>query len=221
MSKGGQSAPRHPSPIQIWALRRVLITTEQQAQLAGGGHNSIELVVRALRRGEIRGRGLCRGEQTTRWIEPNEWNDLRIEIEPHPIFELHGPPRPVVRRLDDGPKEPPAMTQVGLDAGQVQAWLTRVRPTLKEPNRPMAKPWATKPAPVKRLSSKKWLTAEIKRMGAAGEIPPTITEFSRELRLRMLDASKTDDRVSPLKTRTIENRLRDWKLWPVNPTSKP
>jgi hypothetical protein len=201
-------------------LRIVLIRTGQQVQLFGGRYNSIELVHTALCSGEIRGRGLCRGEQATRWIAPAEWNRLRIEIEPDPIFELQGP-SPVVRRLDDGPKDPPAMMQVCLDAGQVQAWLIRVRPVLNAPKPSTAKPLPTTAAPGKRLPSKQWIMGEVERMRAAGEkIPSTITEFSCELRRRMLDASKTDDRVRPLKTRTIENRLRDWELWPVNPTSK-
>jgi hypothetical protein len=205
----------------MWALRRVLIHTEQQVQRTGGRHDSIELVHTALRSGEIRGHGLCRGEQAMRWIAPAEWNRLRIEIEPNLIFELHGPPSPVVRRLDDGPKDPPAMTQVCLDAGQVQAWLIRIQPTLNAPKQCTAKPLPTKPAPGKRLPSKEWIMGEVERMRARGEkIPSTITEFSRELRRRMLAASKIDDRVRPLKTRTIENRLRDWELCPVKPANK-
>ena len=217
MSNNSQFAPRHPGPVQLWALRRVFIVTEQQVHLAGGRHDLIELVTAALRSGEIRARGLCDGEQAIRWITPAEWKDLRIENEPSPLFEVLGPPNPVVRRLDatPGSGDPPAITQVCLDAGQVQAWLTRVRPTLKKPNRPMAKPWATAPAPVKRLSSKVVLEREVDRVRAAGEIFPTITELSRTLRQRLLDLNKRDKRVFPLKTRSIENRLRDYTLWPI------
>jgi hypothetical protein len=140
MSKGGQSTPCDPSPVQIWALRIVLIRTEQQAHLAGGTHSSIDLLLDALRRGEVRARG-----PDMRWITPTEWNDLTIEMKPNAILGLH---TPFVRRLDARRADPPAMTQVGLDAGQVRAWLARLRPTLSAPKPP--------PAVVRKKAKRKW-----------------------------------------------------------------
>ena len=84
----------------------------------------------------------------------------------------------------------------------------------------MSKPLPAKPARGRRLSSKVVLKREVNRMRAAGEIPATITELSRKLRQRLLDLSTTHN-VKPLKRRSIENRLRDWELWPSErPPSK-
>jgi hypothetical protein len=62
-----------------------------------------------------------------------------------------------------------------------------------------------------------WIAAEIEDMKKAKEIPPgiTITELSRKLERRMLDAAKTGKRLRPIKARSIENGLREWGLWPI------
>jgi hypothetical protein len=70
MSNNSQFAPRHPSPVQVWALRRVLITTEQQVQAAGGRHDSIELVTAALRGGRIEHAGYATASRTCAGSHP-------------------------------------------------------------------------------------------------------------------------------------------------------
>ena len=57
----------------------------------------------------------------------------------------------------------------------------------------------------------RWIEAEVKRRAAAGDVPESITDFSRELASKMAGVPG----VRPLKPRTIENRLRDWRLWPI------
>jgi hypothetical protein len=61
-----------------------------------------------------------------------------------------------------------------------------------------------------------WIAAEIERM-RPDEIPATITELARELAHRMDKAAKINRAVRPIKARSIENRLREWGLWPVTP----
>jgi hypothetical protein len=198
------SGPRDQDPVQFWSLSRVLILTAQQVQIAGGTHQSEELVLAALRRGEVRARGLFHGDTAVRWVAPTEWNRLKIEIETNPILLLL---IAVVRRLPGGPAAPPAVTNVELESRGVQAWLTRLRPTLRAP----------KAAPAKlltRLPPRPLLSAEVKCRKELGNIPATITELSRELESFMLSRSKTNPRVRPMKARSIENRLRDWKLFP-------
>jgi hypothetical protein len=179
--------------------------TAQQVQIASGPHRSEELVLAALRSGEVRARGLFQGETAVRWIAPTGWNRLKIEIETNPILGLL---TPVIRRFPGGPGASPAVTDVDLESQGVQAWLTRLRPM----------PCAPKAAPAKlltRLPPRPLLTAEVKRRKELGNIPAQITPFSRELESFMLSCSKTDPRVRPMKARSIENRLRDWKLFPI------
>ena len=66
------------------------------------------------------------------------------------------------------------------------------------------------PAPASR-SSKTLIVEEIQRRVAAGERWDSVTKFSESLHEWM----KTLRGVKPLAARTIENRLRDWKLWPL------
>jgi hypothetical protein len=61
-------------------------------------------------------------------------------------------------------------------------------------------------------SPKSLIEAEVERRVAAGERYDRITDLSRSLTEWMKIVS---DR--PLKPRSIENRLRDWGLWPLPP----
>lgn len=65
-----------------------------------------------------------------------------------------------------------------------------------------------------------WLRAELKRMRVAGEAPNTmrIGTLSGEL-ARRLEKAIVQGKVEgeALKPRAIENRLRDWRLWPPEP----
>ena len=62
-----------------------------------------------------------------------------------------------------------------------------------------------------------WIAAEASRMKAANEIPPDIriTDFARELARRMDKAATSDRSFRPIKSRSIEKKLRDWALWPT------
>lgn len=59
-------------------------------------------------------------------------------------------------------------------------------------------------------SPKSLIEAEVTRRVAAGEHYDTITGLSRSLHEWMKTGSG-----KPLASRTIENRLRDWGLWPL------
>jgi hypothetical protein len=72
-------------------------------------------------------------------------------------------------------------------------------------------PRALVPVSARGEPGKRWLEAEVKRREAAGDVPKSISDFSRELASKMAGVPG----VRPLKARTIENRLRDWELWPV------
>jgi hypothetical protein len=63
-----------------------------------------------------------------------------------------------------------------------------------------------------------WIAAEASRMKAANEIPPDIriTDFARELARRMEKAATSDRSIHPIKSRSIEKKLRDWGLWPTS-----
>jgi len=60
-------------------------------------------------------------------------------------------------------------------------------------------------------AAKHLITEEVRRRIAAGERWDSITRFSENLHEWM----KTLYGVKPLAARTIANRLRDWKLWPL------
>jgi hypothetical protein len=62
-----------------------------------------------------------------------------------------------------------------------------------------------------------WVAAEASRMKAANEIPPDIriTDFARELARRMDKAAASNRSIRPIKSRSVENKLRDWGLWPI------
>jgi hypothetical protein len=66
--------------------------------------------------------------------------------------------------------------------------------------------------PAELTSSKTLIAAEVMRRAAAGEHYGTITALSKSLHAWM---KATGGR--PLAARTIENRLRDWALWPLPP----
>lgn len=60
-----------------------------------------------------------------------------------------------------------------------------------------------------------WVRDEAGRMKKAGEIPPGITAFARELELRMKIAAAADHSLRPVKWPYIKNKLRDWGCWPI------
>jgi hypothetical protein len=49
------------------------------------------------------------------------------------------------------------------------------------------------------------------------EIPADIRilQFAKLLAERLNDAARTDRSLRPMKAKSIENKLRDWGLWPV------
>jgi len=53
-------------------------------------------------------------------------------------------------------------------------------------------------------------------MKAAGEVPPRITDFARNLAHRMDKAAAVDRAVRPIKAASIKNKLREWAFgrWP-------
>jgi hypothetical protein len=64
-----------------------------------------------------------------------------------------------------------------------------------------------------------WITAEVKRMKEAKEIPPDIriTDLAHDLERRMRKAAASNKLIRPIKARSIENGLRVWGLWPITP----
>ena len=61
------------------------------------------------------------------------------------------------------------------------------------------------------------VAAEASRMKAANEIPPDIriTDFARDLARGMDKAAVSNRSIRPIKSISIENKLRDWGLWPL------
>jgi hypothetical protein len=79
---------------------------------------------------------------------------------------------------------------------------------------------ATSPSVASRPSAspvppdpKDWLVGEVAQRRAADLIPEKITDFSRELATQMVAASRTGGVARALKARTIENMLRELKLF--------
>jgi hypothetical protein len=62
-----------------------------------------------------------------------------------------------------------------------------------------------------------WIADEAKRMKRNNEIPADIRilQFAKLLAERLNDAARTDRSLRPMKAKSIENKLRDWGLWPV------
>jgi hypothetical protein len=62
-----------------------------------------------------------------------------------------------------------------------------------------------------------WVTDEVKRMKAAGELKGSIriTELARNLESRMKTAAQVDESLKKVGWRYIKNKLRDWNLWPI------
>jgi hypothetical protein len=72
--------------------------------------------------------------------------------------------------------------------------------------------------PEQLRSSGVWITAEVRRMKAAGELSPgiRISELARKLERLMIKAA-SDKSLRPIKAKSIENGLRrDWGLWPID-----
>jgi hypothetical protein len=61
------------------------------------------------------------------------------------------------------------------------------------------------------ISSATWIENAVEERRAAGKTYPNITALSVELSKAM----EVDPQANPLKPRTIENRLREWGLWPL------
>jgi hypothetical protein len=66
-------------------------------------------------------------------------------------------------------------------------------------------------APVRMMSGKDWVVAEITRMRAAGETVANKRKLSRMLAERMQHAPN----VRRLSAASIRNRLSDWGCWPL------
>jgi hypothetical protein len=62
-----------------------------------------------------------------------------------------------------------------------------------------------------------WVTAEAKRMKAAGEVNEgiSITNFAQRLEKQMRKAAKTDNSIRPVGWQHIRNKLSTWGLWPI------
>lgn len=63
-----------------------------------------------------------------------------------------------------------------------------------------------------------WITGEVRRMKAAGEIPADIkiTDLAHKIEQRMADAAKRDPlSLRAIKWKSIRNQLVEWGLWPV------
>jgi hypothetical protein len=112
--------------------------------------------------------------------------------------------KPMVRMfyVDDPPEPPRGCEHFGI-------WLSRSHVLALLPEVP------SENEPVR--GAVVWITAEVKRMKKAGEIPDGIgiTKFSQELAKRMEKAAATDRSIRPIKARSIENGLREWGLWPI------
>jgi hypothetical protein len=63
-----------------------------------------------------------------------------------------------------------------------------------------------------------WITAEAKRLKAAGKISELIhiTDFAKLLEAQMRKAAKTDSSVRWVKWQYIKNELPGWGLWPIS-----
>jgi hypothetical protein len=66
-------------------------------------------------------------------------------------------------------------------------------------------------------SNKRWIYNEVERRKTAGNIPQGITEFSKQLETALAKAAQTNKGLRPIIARTIENELREWKIWPIKP----
>jgi len=111
--------------------------------------------------------------------------------------------RPVVRMfyVDDPPEPPRGCEHFG-------TWLSRPHVLALLPEDPRKQ---------QVRGAGAWITAEVKRMKEAKEIPSDIgiTDLSRELERRMRREAARNDSVRAIKARSIENGLRDWGLWPI------
>jgi len=65
------------------------------------------------------------------------------------------------------------------------------------------------------VSAKEWIVAAVERRRKAGNVPNRISDFARELHDEMARAVERGEVKSAYTSGTIENRLRDWQLWPV------
>src|SRR5262249_25475656 len=64
------------------------------------------------------------------------------------------------------------------------------------------------------LSANQCRCTQVARRRGLSSIPPTITEFSRDLAGQMAEVGRAGGVSHALKPRTIENRLRELELWP-------
>jgi hypothetical protein len=84
--------------------------------------------------------------------------------------------------------------------------------------RELMKPASPSAVPIRQGSTQAWITAEAKRMKAAGEIPDDIriTDFANMLHKRMSHAARTDKSLRVVRWQHIKNSLRGWGLWPIS-----
>jgi hypothetical protein len=170
----------------------------------------------------VRARGnVDRAPQT--WIESSELLDYQIGYM-HTFAPGH--PRIAVARLESLYTYPAAeVKNHGAPVrhpASAEPYYRRIVNNLKIETEPLLRalsPQRQIPAdenggPVRKLPNKLWITGYVERRRTDGDLPKNITEFSRQIERNMCGA---DDCDRPLKVRTIENRLRDWKLWPVRP----
>jgi hypothetical protein len=72
---------------------------------------------------------------------------------------------------------------------------------------------ATNPSqPVTVFSAKSWITNEVYRMKAAGEIIASPTALAEELAIRMKKAARIDPSIRPVSQRYIRAQLYEWGL---------
>jgi hypothetical protein len=72
-----------------------------------------------------------------------------------------------------------------------------------------------KSTPVVQNKTLTWITAQYDLMKAVGKSPPRVkkADIACELHERLKKAARADESLRPWKSRTIENRMRDHKLW--------
>ena len=66
-------------------------------------------------------------------------------------------------------------------------------------------------------SASRWIAAEARAMKrpARRGLGIRITDFARKLAHRMTKAAAADRSIRPIKARSIQNKLREWGLWPL------
>jgi hypothetical protein len=137
--------------------------------------------------------------------EPEFWRGIQV-----PLLQIPAPPWPVLTRT----------TWLLIKWDQSCAWrdgYTFYRIAVAEAD-------LTKLLPANGINeddaftTKGFVTAEIKRMKAAGEIPNSIkkTDLARLIERKSNTAARRGEMAKPVKYRHIVNSLSDWGLWPIS-----